>query len=130
MAKFTKMVDMASSPAELAEEKAESAGKVQAKYPYGLCIRLDEEAMAKLDLDPDDASVGDTVSFMAMAKVTAVSQNEKIGDDGEPEVCSCIELQITNLCMEAASDADASIASSEKRRGKWYGGDSDDEEAA
>jgi len=65
-------------------------------YPYGLQLRLDEEALDKLGEDqlPD---VGGTILVIAKARVTSVSSNES--DSGKRRN---VELQITDLCLEAA----------------------------
>ena len=67
-------------------------------YPYGLQLRLDEEALDKLGEDhlPE---VGGTVMVLAKAKVTSVSSNES--DSGKRRN---VELQITDLCLEAAAN--------------------------
>ncbi len=76
-----------------AEEKAEESGKMpdMPDYPYGLCICLNDDDLEKLDL-ADDMEAGDTITFMATAKVTSVSARE-IGGEVEKRV----ELQITNM---------------------------------
>ena len=66
-------------------------------YPYGLCLSLTEKELAKLDLE--QPQVGDMIHLFAMAKVTAVSQNETT--DG---TCCRVELQITHLGAEGEDD--------------------------
>lgn len=89
------LIDMAKTPQEYAEEKAEvSAPEYNPpKYPYGLCICLDEEMLAKLGLPLPE--VGDTIDLCAFAKVTSVSSNEN-----ENGASSRVELQITHLGLE------------------------------
>lgn len=87
-----RLVDMRMSQ----EEKDE--GTVMAPempdYPYGLCISLNDDDLEKLDLE-DDMEAGDTITFMATAKVTSVSARE-IGGEVEKRV----ELQITNMGID------------------------------
>ncbi len=87
---FHHMVDMARTPAEQVEEVQEMAMPSVPEYPYGLCLRLTEHELEKLGL-PDTCNIGDTLHFVAMAKVTSVSKRE----DG----CS-VELQITDMSAE------------------------------
>ena len=95
---FVQMVPMARSPAEKAEEAAESmmppAIADMPDVPYGLHISLTEEELEKLDLS-DDAEVGDMIHLMAMATITSISKNQTSGG------CKCrIELAITHLAVE------------------------------
>lgn len=63
-----------------------------AEYPYGLEIRLSEEEMGKLGIDP---KVGETVHIMAMATVTACSAHASENDKGQ----NCT-LQLTHMKAE------------------------------
>lgn len=67
-------------------------------YPYGLQLRLDDEALDKLGEDtlPE---VGGSIMVIAKAKVTSVSSNES--DSGKRRN---VELQITDLCLEDPGD--------------------------
>lgn len=87
---FHHMVDMARTSAEQAEEVAEIERPMAPEYPYGLCIALTEAELEKLGLD-DSCDIGDTIHFIAMARVTGVSKRE----DG----CR-IELQIEQMDAE------------------------------
>lgn len=90
------LIDMAKSPEQVEEESKpyEPGPENVPKYPYGLCLYLDEEALARLGLD-GDADVGDGLHFMAMAKVTSASATEKA--DGS--TCRRVELQITHMAL-------------------------------
>lgn len=91
----------------------------QPKYPYGLCISLCDNELEKLEIDFDDACVGDLVHLHAMAMITSKSCNETEG--GGPK-CR-IELQITHLSGESESDEDdeaEDVMSSSKRIAKLY----------
>lgn len=90
------MVDMKRSASDKADAMSPSLG-YGSDYPYGLCISLDDESLKKLDVDFDSVEVGETYHFMAMAKVTAKSRNERA--EGEPR--ECIELQIVMLSAES-----------------------------
>ena len=98
---FGKMVDMAKTPVEIKEEKAEMAVPAMEgdmpKYPWGLCISLDNESLDKLGADAD-CEVGDLVHIMAMAKVTSVSQNETTEGTNKR-----VELQIVQMSVEDES---------------------------
>lgn len=103
---FVKMIDMAKTPEEIKEDIAETAMPVAApdkvpSYPWGLCITLDEDSLAKLGIDEKELpDVGDMIHLFAMAKVTSASQNEREDKDGNKTVCKRIELQITHMGLE------------------------------
>ncbi len=84
-----KLVDMRRTEADKAEDM--SVEIETADYPYGLCLCLDDGILEKLDLE-DDMEAGDTITFMATAKVTSVSAREVGGS-----VQKRVELQITNM---------------------------------
>lgn len=84
-----KMISMRKSVAEKAEEM--SPMMETADYPYGLCLSLDDDDLERLDL-ADDMEAGDTITFLATAKVTSVSARESGG-----KVCKRVELQVTDL---------------------------------
>lgn len=90
------MTDMRRTPEEKSEAMYGTLHSV-GEYPYGLAISLDNESLKKLEVDFDSVEVGETYHFMAMAKVTSKSRNER--DSGGP--CECIELQITSLSAES-----------------------------
>lgn len=105
-----KMMDMAKTPEEVSEETREYSSpmpieSVVNRYPYGLCISLDEDSLKKLNLT-ESPDVGDMIHLFAMARVTSMSQNEK--SDGT--VCQRVELQITHLGLEDEDDEAAEAA--------------------
>lgn len=131
MAGFGKMMNMARTPAEVKEDIERSSPSVAPKsnatapvYPYGLCISLDEESLAKLKIDGDLPDVGDMIHFCAMARVTSASEREEETAGGEKKVCRRVELQITDLGMEneAAENEGA-------RRDRFYGAEPKSEAA-
>jgi hypothetical protein len=135
---FHSMVGMARSPEEVKAEAEKfsmpsAASPKGPVYPYGLCLRLDEECLDKLGIDGDLPSIGDMVHLIAMAEVTSARQ-EKIRDaDGNEKVCRCIELQITHLSAEDEDDEDPEErrerqeARDNGRRSSFYEDDEDGE---
>lgn len=106
---ITKMVDMA-VPAKSLEEKYKGpmpSDTGTPLYPYGLCLSLDEDVLAKLDLD-QNCEVGDLIHLFAMAKVTSVSMR----DTQEGKSCR-IELQITHLGLEDEDEENTDDEASE-----------------
>jgi hypothetical protein len=73
------------------------------KYPWGLCINLDEDALKKLGIDelPD---VGSTVSIVAKAEVQSASESQYQGDK---EKRMSLSLQITDMGVKLAPDDDS-----------------------
>src|SRR5262245_60309703 len=81
------------------------------RYPYGLEIRLDNEAMEKLDMDSMPA-VGKKVRIEAIGVVTGAHVNEQRsmkGDRGKVEKRKSLEIQIQRLAVspnpQSAEDA-------------------------
>lgn len=71
---------------------------IESEYPYGLCIRLTDKELRKLNLD-EDAAVGDFLHGAFMAKVTSISHH-----DHEKQGPECqIELQIVAMAIEDES---------------------------
>lgn len=122
---FGKLVSMAKTPEEVKDDTADmpmatAAGKISgAKYPYGLCISLDDETLKKLGLDGDMPSVGEVIAIQAMARVTNAGKNEREGTDGATQVCRHVELQITDMAVPdpEPDPMQASMA----RRKRFYG---------
>jgi hypothetical protein len=69
-----KMIDMARTPAQIADDG--DTGPSAPIYPYGLCICLCDEELAKLGLSTDDVEIGDMLHIHGLAKVTSVSTND------------------------------------------------------
>jgi hypothetical protein len=119
MAGFSTMIDMARDQEEIKEDMPKAIEAPSAPvYPYGLCISLTEEELEKLGLDGELPKVGMMIHFVAMAKVTSVSQNERVEADGTKENCCRVELQITHLATENEDEE-----ATEMRHKAWYGGD-------
>jgi len=118
------MIDMAQSKEEIEERypaavaKSDKAGPI---YPWGLCLRLSEKEIAKLNLD-EAPEIGDMIHIFAMAKVTSVSANAT--ENGENR---SVELQITHMSVENEDEEDEESAAEERmenqkaKEGRWYG---------
>jgi hypothetical protein len=96
------MVDMAYTEQEK-QEAADSgcalSPEFQPKYPYGLCISMDEQSMDKIGLDLDGVNIGDMLHLHCLARLTSMSMNES--DSGRK---GRIELQITHISAEDEDD--------------------------
>jgi hypothetical protein len=133
MAHFRAMVDMAKSPADVKKEMGSCmpcAPACEPKvpvYPYGLCLSLDEECLAKMDMEGEMPKVGEMIHLCAMATVTSCSQSERVDESGNKTNCCRIELQITHLATENEDEESAREEATEQRRGRFYGNtDGDD----
>lgn len=97
----SKLVDMALTT----QEQAESINKMPyahgnaPKYPYGLCLCLNNETLEKLNVDRADWQIGDVFDLRCMAKVTSISENEN--DSGKD--CR-VEMQIVMMGAESETD--------------------------
>ncbi len=103
MIKLTSMKLSGESPESTAPKPDRPA------YPWGLELRLDEEALSKLkvtDLPDIDSKVG----VVAKAMVVGVSSNKMAGDE---KAHRSLTLQITELAI-----TDGSSAASRKLYGK------------
>jgi hypothetical protein len=120
MARFSAMVDMGKTADEVKEEIEERSGGPEAStavYPYGLCVALTEEELEKLGIGDELPNRGDMIHIIAMAKVTAVSENENEMTDGSKKVRRRVELQITHIALEDEDDE----GEEEARRSRFYG---------
>lgn len=100
------------TPAEGAAETGEALEMEKPEYPYGICLYLDEQALAKLGIDLMD--VGTKVSLSGMATVTGTSEREYQGGSHKT-----LDLQITDLGLEPGaekSDGDDSSVGAGKMR--------------
>lgn len=96
------MVNMKMSAKE-AQEWAEPTASDAPEYPYGLCINLDEEGLAKLGISTPPP-VGTQMTITARCVVTNTSQYRTQGKEDEASV----GLQITDMEVgEASSGTDA-----------------------
>lgn len=100
-----KTVNMALDKKELKEDRASMAGTgPQNKFPYGLCIYLDDDMCQKLDLTKG-LPAGTIVKFEGSAIVE--SSGERIDRDGDEKGDKEItmSLQITDLGVEPEGTA-------------------------
>ena len=74
-------------------------------YPYGLVVRLDEDAIEKLGLSKLPV-VGKSMLLVARVDVTSVSDQENT-QGGETHRHRNIELQITEMALEKDTDKDS-----------------------
>lgn len=68
------------------------------RYPYGLRLCLDDDALAKLNMTMPPA-VGTTMTISAQVTVVAASSSQRQGGDAE----SSSEWQITDMEVSTAS---------------------------
>jgi hypothetical protein len=102
---MAKLVSMKMSKSEREEQSKPMMLGDAPIYPYGLQLRLDEEALDKLG-ETTLPAVGESVMVYAKAKVVSVSSNEST-DGGKRRN---VELQITDLCLEDPADDSAKSA--------------------
>lgn len=105
------LVSMQLTESEAKEESGiASATEDLPRYPYGLCLDLDDEALTKLGIT-DMPAVGSTLQLVARVRVTRISQYEN--QEGKD---ACLGLQITDMGLGSdaapAARSDAQIASS------------------
>jgi hypothetical protein len=99
-----KMVDMALPPNETVDKNVIAPGPptdagdepVGPRYPWGLSVTLNDESLAKLDLEAANFSLGEIWHLFAFAKVTSVSASS----DDQGNICNRVELQITQIAGE------------------------------
>ena len=90
------LVNMKQGPEEAQEDSNPTAAD-QPQYPYGLEIRLDEDALAKLGITSPPA-VGTEMMITCKVVVTSASSYQSQG--GEQETSSC--WQITDMEVSTA----------------------------
>jgi hypothetical protein len=100
-----KLVNMKLDPAE-AKKMAEPCAMGDApRYPWGLQLNLDNDAIEKLGIDKLPA-VGKSLQLVALVNVVSVSSNQTEGGDERKSV----SLQITDLGLEAGKKKSAEAA--------------------
>lgn len=107
---LNQLKDMRKTPEEKMEDMISPIGAVN-DYPYGLCIRLTQDELEKLDVDHSDWKIGDIFDLRSLARVTSVSENET-----ESGKRCCVELQI--LMLGAESEAEEAEPVSRVKRQK------------
>lgn len=116
-----KFVDMKLDARESKAEVACPEPSEGPAYPYGLCLYLDGDSLAKLGMKTEDFPVGQEVAMMGMAKVVGISVRQREGG----EDYSSVDLQITELGIGAGDELEEekAEASAPKSVGaRLYGG--------
>jgi hypothetical protein len=98
------MVNMQMS-AEEAKEQTEPTAADAPKYPYGLELRLDDDALAKLGLTQPPA-VGTKLTIHCAVEVTSASSYQTQGQEAEASSC----WQITDMEIRPAASTSANAA--------------------
>ena len=91
------LIDMKSSKVrnnEVAPSSSESS-----KYPWGLCITLENEAIEKLGVSVKRLSFGSKVKLTCEADVIGINEDE--GEDGRK---ASVRLQITSMSKPMVKD--------------------------
>lgn len=106
------MIDMTLDPKE-AKDEASPENSDMPKYPYGLCIYLDDDVLEKLGLT-QLPKVGSSMTLTAVVKVTGTRTNEiqteKTAGEPDENTSSSVDLQIT--AMELSEDTQRKSAAS------------------
>lgn len=89
--------------AEEAKEQTQPSEAEAPRYPWGLSIHLDDDAMEKLKLGA--LKVGDVVTIIAKATCESQSSHQTMGGDAEG---SC-DLQITDMAVSIGSGGKQSM---------------------
>ena len=90
-----KLVNLKLSPEEAKEASPEVQETKGPAYPWGLTLNLDEETIAKLDLE-GEGEVGDTCHIVAEGMITGYTEHKM--EDGESR--KTLTIQITDLYVE------------------------------
>lgn len=100
------MQDMKLSAEEVKENSTMLSPGDGPRYPWGLCLNLDDATLKKLGIKglPE---VGSKMNLDAVVVVTSVSQNQQ--QDGDKT--SSVSLQITNMELSASDESDDDRAS-------------------
>ncbi|MGA9070076.1 MAG: capsid staple protein [Terracidiphilus sp.] len=88
------LIDMESSPEEKREMVSPSVSEAP-KYPWGLCITLNDDSLEKLGVKTLPA-VGTVVTIVAKATVSTTCKNATVGEESE----SSMDLQITDMQID------------------------------
>ena len=87
------LVNMKLSKKEVKESEPDSTAVDRPRFPFGLSLHLDQEALDKLGIDEMPA-VGLEESMVAFVRVTSVSDNQHEGDSKRSR---SVGLQITAM---------------------------------
>lgn len=103
------LVNLELKPAEAEAETTEAKENEKPIYPYGLCLHITDETLAKLGLEGCD--VGDELHIMAVAKVIGTSEQEYEGGKH-----ATLDVQITEMGCEMAEEEEEEPAHSKAAR--------------
>ena len=87
------MAKMELTKSEAKKDTIESQENNEPKYPWGLCIQLENESLEKLGLMKYGFEIGDEIKIVGIAKVTSVSEHESMNQEAK----KCVSFQITDL---------------------------------
>jgi len=85
-------------------------------YPYGLCLRLENDQLDKLGLDIKNLVVSQGIKLLAQGEIKGVYTNEQQGQKAQQSV----EIQITELVVKLEN----------AKAGKQTGGEESKEQSA
>lgn len=103
------LVDLKMSKQDMADEASPTAPENRNPYPYGVCLTLDTDELAKLGIK-ELPSVGDECHVEAVGEVTSVSEQ----DSGNGEQRSVrIQLQMMEVVNEGQEPEGESVAEEE-----------------
>jgi hypothetical protein len=94
---------------EEAKEYTEPKASEGPKYPWGLCLTLNDDSLKKLGIDKMP-SVETEVTIIAKAVVSGTRENQTQGGDSQ----ASIDLQITDMTLSTESDAASKLYSKTK----------------
>lgn len=100
------MVNMKMSREEATEQMEPKADDAP-QYPWGLCLDLDDDALAKLGITGDLPPVGTQLSVQALVTVTRTGAYQTQGQEKE----SSLGLQITDMEIGPAPETSAAAKS-------------------
>ena len=104
-----KLVNLKYTAAEKKDEQSEMAVSSTSDYPYGLCITLEDEELAKLKMAMPN--VGDKINFACVGEVTSCSIQRRSGQDDE----SRVSIQITQMAVMTPADVAEEKAEGKKK---------------
>lgn len=110
-----KIVEMQLKPSEAKKETVEASELERPLYPYGLCLYLDEVALAKLGIT-EMPEVGCELQIAARGRVTGTSQREYEGGSHQT-----LDIQIVAMGCEDAGEEEPETGMGKAAK-KLYGG--------
>ena len=91
---MTTLINMENTPQE-AQQMVSPTASDAPKYPWGLCITLNDDSLDKLNVKTLPA-VGTEVTIVAKATVSRTSENATEGSGN----CASMDLQITDMQID------------------------------